>query len=53
VTPTSFPTVAPVQPAPLSGLCVQAVSYIWLIVGATLLLAVTALFALLMARRRS
>jgi len=53
VTPTSFPTVAPVQPAPLSGLCVQAVSYIWLIVGAALLLAVTALFALLMTRRRS
>jgi len=53
VTPTSFPTVAPVQPAPLSGLCVRSVSYIWLIAGAALLLAVTALFAVLMTRRRS
>jgi len=51
-TPTSFPTVPPQQPSPLPGICVQALSYGWLVAGAAVLLVLVAAFAVLMARGR-
>ncbi len=49
---TAFPTVPPSQPSSLASLCAQSLSYVWLIAGAAVLLALAVGFIGLMARGR-
>jgi len=51
-TPTPFPTVPPPQPSHLPNLCVQTLSYSWLIAGVAVLLVLVTGFVVLMARGR-
>lgn len=49
---TAFPTVPPQQPPSLSNICVQSLSYAWLIVGMAVLLVLVVGFVVLMGRGR-